>query len=162
VSKLPPSSIVKPGPGMSKLGPNVSTNQTQGSVQAPSPSFAGAELNAEVYTYFAKPSLDGTAAILYNGDRQYAQVVLTLETAGPVIVGTKQQLYPVTSGKGARLETGVPTKFTISKTNRLWVATGSLNRISVTIQPVPWLEQITGLLASIVGSIAKFFSRGAK
>ena len=161
MSKLP-TSIVKPGPGMSKIGPNVSTNNTQGSVQAPSPSFAGAELNAEVYTYFARPAADGTAAILYNGDRQHAQVTLTLETAGPVIVGTKQQLYPVTSGKGARLETGVPTTFYISKTNRIWVATSSLNRVSVTVQPVPWLEQITGLLTSIVSSIGKFFLRGSK
>ena len=146
----PPTAIVKPGPGMSKLGGNLSTNNTQGSVQAPSPSVAGAELTTEMYTFFARPAANGQFTVLYNGDRQYAQVVLTLETAGPVAVSTKQQISPVLSGKGLLLETGVPLTFWVAKGNRLYIATSSINRIKVTIQPVPWLEQITGMLGLIL------------
>ena len=138
--------VLQPGPGMSKLGPNTSTNQTQASVQAPSPTVAGAELATEIYTFFAKPVTDGRFVVLYNGDRQFAQVVLTLETAGPVAVSQKQQLDPVLSGKGQLLETGVPLTFFIAKGNRIYVAATAISRIKVTVEPFPWLEQFAGLL----------------
>lgn len=149
-SRALPGAVVKPGPGMSKVGANLSTDRTQGSVQAPSPTVAGAELKTEIYTFFARPAPDGQLAIIYNGDRQYAQVILTLETAGPVAVSTKQQILPVLSGKGELLETGEPLSFYITKGNRIWVATSSINRIKVTVQPLPWLEQLTGLLGLLV------------
>lgn len=150
-----PSAVIKPGPGMSKLGPNLSTDRNMGSVQAPSATVAGAELATEVYTFFARPATDGQLPILYNGDRQYAEVILTLETAGPVAVSTKQQILPVLSGKGQLLETGVPLRFELAKGNRLWVATTSLNRIKVTVQPLPWLEQFAGLLGLILRGVSK-------
>lgn len=125
------------------------TNRNVGTVQAPSSTIAGAELTTEVYTYFAKPALEGQLPVLYNGDRQYAQVTLTLETAGPVAVSTKQQILPVLSGKGELLETGLPMVFWLSKGNRLWVAATSINRIKVTVQPFPWLEQFAGLLGAM-------------
>jgi hypothetical protein len=140
---------------MPKLGANTSTDRTRGTVQAPSATVAGAELATEISTFFARPTNDGQLAVLYNGDRQYAQVILTLETAGPVAVSTKQQILPVLSGKGSLLETGVPLSFTLAKGNRLWVATTSLNRIKVTVQPLPWMEQFAGLLGLILQGVRK-------
>jgi len=148
------STLARSGP-MAKLGPNTSTDRTVGSVQAPSATVAGAELHTEISTFFARPSTDGQLAVIYNGDRQYAQVILTLETAGPVAVSTKQQVLPVLSGKGQLLETGVPLTFTLAKGNRLWVATSSLNRIKVTVQPLPWMEQFAGLLGLILQGVRK-------
>ena len=148
--RAPQTAIVKPGPGMSKLGPSTatSTNPNQAVVQPPSPHLAGAELATEIYTFFARPQPPQTPfTVLYNGDRQFAQVILTLETAGPVAVSTKQQIDPVLSGKGQLLETGVPLSFFLAKGNRLYVATTSINRIKVTVQPLPWLEQFAGLLS---------------
>lgn len=149
---MPPTAIVKAGPGMSKLGAAnaTSTNQTVASVAPPSPSVAGAELTTEMYTFFARPVTDGRFVVLYNGDRQFAQVILTLETAGPVAVSTKQQIDPVLSGKGELLETGVPLSFFLAKGNRVYVATTSINRIKVTIQPLPWLEQFAGILGLLL------------
>lgn len=138
---------------MNKLGSNVSTNPTIGTAKDPSPTVAGAELTTETSTFFARPAVNGQPVVIYNADRLYAQVTFTLETAGPVIVGTKQQLYPVTSGKGIALDTGVPMSFMVAKGNRIWVATTSINRIKVTIQPLPWLEQITGLLGRIFSGL---------
>jgi hypothetical protein len=149
MSRPMPAAIVKPGSGMSKLGPNTTTNQTQASVQAPSPTLAGAELSTEMYTFIARPVTDGRFVVLYNGDRQFAQIVLTLETAGPVAVSRSQQLDPVLSGKGQTLETGVPLSFFVAKGNRIYVAATSISRIKVTIQPLPWLEQFAGLLGLI-------------
>ena len=124
-------------------------DRNQGSVQAPSATIAGAELATEIYTYFARPPVDGQLPKIYNADRQYAQVTLTLETAGPVAVSTKQQILPVLSGKGELLETGVPMTYFLAKGNRLYVAATSINRIKVVIQPLPWLEQIAGLLGRV-------------
>jgi len=150
----PQSALARSGP-MAKLGANQSTDRTMGTVQAPSATVAGAELATEISTFFARPPTDGQLPVLYNGDRQYAQVILTLETAGPVAVSTKQQILPVLSGKGSLLETGVPLAFTLAKGNRLWVATTSLNRIKVTVQPLPWLEQLAGLLGLIAQGVRK-------
>jgi len=150
--------IARSGP-LPKLGANTSTDRTVGSVQAPSATVAGAELSTGISTFFARPTTDGQLAVIYNGDRQYAQVILTLETAGPVAISTKQQILPVLSGKGQLLETGVPLAFTLAKGNRLWVATTSLNRIKVTVQPLPWLEQIAGLLGLITSGLSGLADR---
>jgi len=138
----------------------VSMNRNVGSVQAPSATIAGAELTTEISTFIARPPINGQLPVLYNGDRQYAQVILTLETAGPVAVGTKQQLLPVLSGKGALLETGEPTSFFLAKGNRLWVASTSINRIKVVVQPVPWLEQFAGILGLIAYRLDKHGNPG--
>jgi hypothetical protein len=134
---------------LTSLGRAALTNRNISSVQEPSSTLAGAELSTELYTYFAKPPVDGQLPVLYNGDRQLGIMILELETAGPVYVSTKQQLLPVTSGKGRQLITGQPVSFPLSKGNRLWVATTSINRIAVIVHPDPWSENITGLLGQI-------------
>lgn len=93
---------------------------------------------------------NGQTPILYNGDRLWARVTVTLETAGPVAIGTRANLAPVLSGKGALLQTAVPVTFTIGKGSRLYYLAGNINRVTVQIEPVPWLEQITGFLSSLV------------
>ncbi len=85
--------------------------------------------------------------IIYNGDMMWAQIILTLETAGPVAVGNSSQIVPVLSGKGQLLETGEPTSFFIAKGTRLYIASTSINRVKRVFQPIPWLENITGLIA---------------
>ena len=146
-----------PPPNIAKLTPKTPqqlTNRTLGSVQSPSASMAGAELTTEIYTYITKASDNGKSVILYNGDRQYAQVTLELETAGPVAVGNKEQVIPVLSGKGILLDTGTPYSTTISKGTRLYVAATGVNRVKVTIAPPPWLEQFAGLLGAIEAQMA--------
>ena len=91
--------------------------------------------------------------ILYNGDRTWAKVTLTLETAGPVAVGTDAVLEPIFSGKGQLLLTDVPMTFTIGKGSRIYVLATALNRIKVTIEPLPWLEQITANAAAIAAKL---------
>jgi len=107
-----------------------------------------AETRSFIDTYFTK---QGETQIIYNGDRQWARVTLTLETAGPVSVGTSQNIGPALSGKGQLLITNVPTTFTIAKASRLYVVATGVNRIKRTVEPVPWLEQITGLISALLG-----------
>lgn len=92
---------------------------------------------------------DGKSRVLYNGDRTWSAVTLTLQTGGPVSVGDKQNLGTVTSGQGILLLTGVPMKFTIGKGTKLYVASNSIDRIAVQIEPFPWLEMISTFLQTI-------------
>lgn len=114
----------------------------------PSPENGSGENRSKFSTYFTK---NQAAEVLYNGDRLWARVTLTLETAGPVCVGDSSAISPVLSGKGMLLETDVPFTFTIAKGTRLYIAATTINRVKVEIAPIPWLEQVVGVLSLIAG-----------
>jgi hypothetical protein len=135
----------------SKIG-HVSTNRTVAQMPKPADTTGGSENRTFVDTYFTKAPVDGEPTeIIYNGDRMWAKITLTLETAGPVAVGNSSSITPVLSGKGQLLETDVPAVFFISKGTRLYVAAAGINRVKRIVEAVPWLETITGLLGSLIG-----------
>jgi hypothetical protein len=110
----------------------------------------------EAYSYFTDPSND--SQLMYSAEN-WVRIKLLLETAGPVSVGTAAQIAPVLSGKGILLETGVPFETYLAKGTRFYITSQTVNRISVVIEPVPWLEQIdqdtiatnTGIRQAVVG-----------
>jgi hypothetical protein len=101
----------------------------------------GALQNArtDLYTYFTQI---GDSRLLYSADR-WVTVRLTLETAGPVDIGTAANITPVLSGKGRSLITGVEFETRLAKGSRLYITAQSINRVLVTIEPIPWMEQIS-------------------
>ena len=126
-----------------KIGMNQLGDRTKASAPVPSLNAGEGQNRTTIYTYFTKP---GPTEILYPGDRLWARVKLELETAGPVVVGSAESLLPITSGKGQRLTTGDEIEFVISKGSRIYIAATGVNRVKVTIEPIPWLEQMTALL----------------
>lgn len=94
----------------------------------------------DTFTYYTKSSTEPQQ--LYTGDRPWAQVTVLLETAGPVAVATKQNFLPVLSGKGRLLTTGQSAVYILPKGSRLYVAATAVNRVSVVVEPIPWLEQL--------------------
>jgi hypothetical protein len=137
----------------SKIG-NISLDRTKAQSAQPSDSPGTSEDRIKIYTYFTKvPTLGQQTELLYTGDRMWAKITLTLETAGPVAVGDSADITPVLSGKGQLLETDVPMAFDVAKSNRLYIAATSINRIKVEIAPYPWLETITGLIGSTLNAI---------
>jgi hypothetical protein len=102
--------------------------------------------SSDAFSFFTKAS--NVPQQLYTGDRPWVNVKVLLETAGPVAVATKQNFLPVTSGKGRQLRTGVEATFTLPKGARLWIASTAINRVSVTVEPFPWLEQLYAALAN--------------
>jgi len=93
----------------------------------------------EVYSYFTVPS---TGSMLLYSAENWVRIKLELETAGPVAVGTSAEIGPVLSGHGRLLNTNEEYEVTLSKGARFYVVSETVNRISVTIEPIPWLEQI--------------------
>lgn len=111
-----------------------------------------------VDTYFTASPIPGEQpAQIYTGDRWWARVSLTLETAGPVAVATSTKVTPVLGGNGRLLKTGETITFTLAKGTKLYVASTGVNRIGRVIEPVPWLEQIVGLTTSVLDTMSGIF-----
>ncbi len=157
MSKLPPfvtgrRPASNPG-AASKIGP-VSLDRTRAQSPQPADTTGAAEHRTFVDTYFTKVPVPGQDTdIIYNGDMLWAKVTLTLETAGPVAVGNLSSITPVLSGKGQLLETDKPTDFFIAKGTRLYIAAAGINRVKRVIEPIPWLEVITGLIGGVLRAL---------
>lgn len=146
MNKIPQPHLIAPTSRTSKIAP-ASTNRNVATVPEPSDTASAAENRLKISTFF---STAGKTENIYNGDRLWAKVTLTLETAGPVSVGEQADLQPVLSGRGLLLQTGQATVFNVAKGNILYVASASVNRIGVVVEAYPWLEIITGAVGSML------------
>lgn len=118
-------------------------------------------MHTEINTYFTRPN--GRSELVYSAE-SWVRIKLQLETAGPVAVGTRQEITPVLSGKGILLPTTgtTLTEFIMPKGDRLFIASESINRVKYITEPIPWLEQMLyqieqgfSSLKGIFGSIAR-------
>lgn len=94
----------------------------------------------------------GPTRLLFTVEN-WSTVRLTLRSAGPIAVGTASDLMPLTSGKGILLVTDEPYVTVVPGGTRIYAAAGAINRLNVTIEPVPWLEQIALQLEQIRGAV---------
>lgn len=113
------------------------------------------EDGTNMYTFFSVPG-DNTQVFSASG---WARVRLLLSSAGPVDVSTRQNVTPVLSGRGITLFTGIEAEFVLGPADRLYAASAAVNRINVTIEPIPWLKSIvleisrigSGIVAAVTG-----------
>jgi hypothetical protein len=98
-------------------------------------------------TYITKV---GSTDEIYDGSRLWAKITVTLETAGPVAIGTRANLLPVLGGNGVLLDTDVPMTITISKGDKLYIAANAVSRVKIQIEAFPWLEQLAGTVHDIM------------
>ena len=131
-----------PNKEMARATPSSKGGETPGQLQT---------YRTEIYTYFTEP---GPERLLYSAEN-WVRLKLTLQTAGPVAVGTRADLTPTLSGKGVLLDTDVPFEVYLSKGARFYVASGSVNRVTVTVEPIPWLEQLSGQISALGGALAQ-------
>ena len=142
-----------PPKGASKIGvppgPIDRTLATQAPLSTP-------DTNVETYTYFTKIPTGGAdpgTQLLYTADRAWVKLTLTLETAGPVSVGQSANLLPVLGGVGVLLPSGTPLSWTLAKGNKFYIASTSINRVKVQIEPFAWLQAITNLVSRVLGAL---------
>lgn len=107
-------------------------------------------MQTQIYTYFT-PANNETRLIHTAED--WTKIRVQLETAGPVAVGTLQDIAPVLSGKGMQLITNVPREIVLSPGTRFYVVAGTINRINVVVESIPFLadirDAINGLRAAL-------------
>jgi hypothetical protein len=132
-------------------------NQTQIRAESASkvpiglPDIPAATGRTEISTYFTKPGGD---FLLYQAE-SWVRLRLMLETAGPVAVGSRDQVSPVLSGKGILLPRDVEITFPLSKGNRIFITAGAVNRVRFIIEPIPWADQVGTMIGSIVSLLRK-------
>ena len=150
----------RPPPGrpgsMSPVAPNALGRPNRDQATAsPIGNTGEGEQSSDAFTLITRvgPGVDGKTPLIYNGDRRWVKVTLTLQTAGIVVWGTRAELGPIASGNGNELQTNVPVSITIAKGSRLYYLASAVNRVSVQIEPLPWLEQITAGVNSMVGRL---------
>lgn len=152
-SNRPP---MRPGSMIPTVAPNAMGRPDRGQASAsPVGNTGEGEHSSDAYTLITQAGLqaDGKTPVLYNGDRRWVKVTLTLQTAGIVVYGTRAQLGDLASGTGDELQTGQPVTITVAKGTRIYYLASAVNRVSVQIEPLPWLEQITAGVGSLVRSV---------
>jgi hypothetical protein len=143
--------IPRAGVAMNKTGvPAVLPDRNIATQPAPALTQGTSDSRSSATTYITK--VGGTHE-LYSGQRQWVRVTLTLETAGPVAVGMSSKLAPIFSGKGVLLKTDIAQTFTVAKGTKLYITASTVSRVKFAIEPLPWLEQITGILTSAFGRL---------
>lgn len=100
----------------------------------------------EMWTYTTRPTGE---FLLYEAD-SWMRVRIALLTAGPVDVGSREQISPVQSGKGASLITGETMEFEIKKGERLFITSNSVNLVRVIVSPIPFGEQLLSTVGSLL------------
>lgn len=98
-------------------------------------------MNTELNTYTTR-GLNETE-LLYNPPH-LVRITLNLLDGGLVVIGTRQELFPLTSGQGITLppNNSNPVSFVLPKENKLYVASDSRNRVDYIAEPIPFLGQI--------------------
>ncbi len=127
---------------------NLATQSSPGMAESPVARTKTLEGRTEISTLNTKA--DGKTYEIYSGDREWADLILTLRTAGPVAVGNKQHLGAVLSGGGEILIVNQPRKFTIHKGTKMYYAASAVSLVSVEIQPPPWVEQIAAGVERVI------------
>ena len=117
---------------MSKL---LRTDTPSGQVVGPTTEISASTL---IYTLFTKA---GETRLVYSATT-WVQIRLMLENAGPVAVGTRQQIGPALSGKGILLRTNEWVDFVLAKGDRLFMIAEGVNRVKFVCEQIPWQEQL--------------------
>jgi len=105
---------------------------------------------------------DGRTRLMYSAET-WIKVRLLLETAGPVVVGQRENLGPPISGQGRLLPTGLEVWFTIPPGQRLYIAANTVDRVAFVVERIPFgqqiLHQIAEAPAAMAAALAAIFRR---
>jgi len=108
-----------------------------------------------IYTVFTTPGQTDLLLSLPN----WSLITLRLESPGPVSVGNQEELMPVGSGKGRLLPADEDVKIVMVPLTRLYIASDSLQRVSVQVEPYPWLLEILNGVRAVAPTISSMLAR---
>jgi hypothetical protein len=113
---------------------------------------------SETYTLFTKDTTlskaSGTATLYPGIDSRWTLLRIELITAGgQVAIGFKQDINPPQAGKGRLLTSGRQIEIYVPPNQRLYYAADSVQRLAVSMEPLPWLQQIFSSLATLVAGV---------
>jgi len=110
--------------------------------------------HTEIYTLITRS--DGRTQLLYSAEEPI-KVRLTLETAGPVSIGTRENLGTPLSGGGVLLITNEEMIWNLPRGDRLYYVAGSVNRVKVSTEPIPYGQQVLDAIGRIISALGNLF-----
>jgi hypothetical protein len=105
---------------------------------------------ADYYNFLTKT---GSTQLLLSLP-QWTKITMRLNTAGPVVVGTREQLDPVISGKGAPLVTDQEFEMLIGPNTRVYYFATGINSVTIKVEAIPWMLTIASLISDVVKAIS--------
>ena len=103
----------------------------------------------QAYTYFTIP--DGMSHLVQEAAARWLRFSFSLETAGAVAVGLRDDIAPALSGKGILLPNdGRWLRFVVKPGTKVWLISNTLDRVRTIIEPLSLLEVIAHAVTSIV------------
>jgi hypothetical protein len=114
---------------------------------------------SETYTLFTKDTTlskaSGTATLYPGIDSRWTLLRIELITAGgQVAIGFKQDINPPQAGKGRLLTAGRQIELYVPPNQRVYYSADSVQRLAVSMEPLPWLQQIFASVATLVAGVA--------
>lgn len=110
------------------------------------------QFQTQTFTRFTDPTASsGSEKNLVYSAEKWVRVVATLQTAGPVIMGTGSNLSPNTPGQGILLTQNTPVAIVLPRGNRLYMVSNAVDRVAIVIENIPWLEEIAAMLCRLTG-----------
>ena len=100
----------------------------------------------EVYTLFTDAT--GVTRLIYTAET-WTTLRMTLETAGPVSVGTRENLGNVLSGQGMLLPTGREREWTLPPGQRFFWVAESINRVTLSVEQPAFGQDIVDKLEEV-------------
>lgn len=132
---------------MGRAVPGVDQARIRANVPDDSAAIPAPEGRGDISTFFTQA---GGETQLYQAE-SWVYLNLLLLDAGPVAVGTRENIAPVLSGKGGLLVQNETFRFPVRAGQRVFITANTVGRVRVTVEPVPLGAQILKLLASILG-----------
>lgn len=105
--------------------------------------------NTKIFTLFTDAPFGITRNLYSSPPDTWTRVRLLLETAGPVSVGTNENLGNVLGGQGIILPTGEWVTWDLSSADRLYWVAESINRVKVSIEAIAYGDEYAKTLGDI-------------
>lgn len=105
-------------------------------------------METKIFTYTSTGVTASSDSQNFVSTDDWTQVRLLLQTAGPMAVSNIINAFPVGS-KGILLSSTVWTNIIVPPASRLYMVSNAPQRVSVVIEPVPYLATVVQLLSRI-------------
>jgi hypothetical protein len=105
--------------------------------------------STQIYTYTTQPGV--TQLFRRALPDEWLEIILRLETAGPVAIGHLEELAPVQSGRGRLLPSNEDIIVKLSPSSTLYILSAGIDRVSIEINAIPGLEDLLKAIGASSG-----------
>lgn len=103
-----------------------------------------------IYSFITSPNQ--TSLVRECLPDEWLEMHFLLETAGAVVIGDNEDLLPIIAGKGMALPFQISVTVKLSPSSKLFIASTTVNTVSIRLNAIPGLEQVLKVIARVGGA----------